>query len=207
MTLNPGCASLLLLSCSVLSDSCDPMDCSLPGSSVHGVFQARILEWVVISFFDPRIKPMSPTLAGGFFTTELPGKPHVSLHTVNKPTCKGQQHSGLAHYAAGTLPQLTPGTRDMVRLFYGHHPNILNVRKQFFCFVLFCSVLAGSGVGAIITDRPTPGQGTRSYILQLRPGKAKKLAWPNKLKKKKKTLSSRPQIYKWLKGQLIVRVY
>ena len=28
---------------------CDPMDCSLPGSSVHGIFQARILEWVVIS--------------------------------------------------------------------------------------------------------------------------------------------------------------
>ena len=29
---------------------CDPMDCSLPGSSIHGIFQARILEWVVISF-------------------------------------------------------------------------------------------------------------------------------------------------------------
>ena len=29
---------------------CDPMDCSLPGSSVHGIFQARILEWVAISF-------------------------------------------------------------------------------------------------------------------------------------------------------------
>ena len=29
---------------------CDPMDCSLPGSSVHGIFQARLLEWVVISF-------------------------------------------------------------------------------------------------------------------------------------------------------------
>ena len=28
---------------------CDPMDCSLPGSSVHGIFQARILEWVAIS--------------------------------------------------------------------------------------------------------------------------------------------------------------
>ena len=28
----------------------DPIDCSLPGSSVHGIFQARILEWVVISF-------------------------------------------------------------------------------------------------------------------------------------------------------------
>ena len=29
---------------------CDPMDCSLPGSSIHGIFQARILEWVTISF-------------------------------------------------------------------------------------------------------------------------------------------------------------
>ena len=29
---------------------CDPMDCSLPGSSVHGIFQARVLKWVVISF-------------------------------------------------------------------------------------------------------------------------------------------------------------
>ena len=29
---------------------CDPMDCSLPGSSVHGIFQTRILEWVAISF-------------------------------------------------------------------------------------------------------------------------------------------------------------
>ena len=30
---------------------CNPMDCSLPGSSAHGIFQARILEWIVISFF------------------------------------------------------------------------------------------------------------------------------------------------------------
>ena len=33
-----------------MSDSCDPMDCRPPGSSVHGVLQARILEWVAISF-------------------------------------------------------------------------------------------------------------------------------------------------------------
>ena len=33
--------------CPTLSD---PMDCSLPGSSVHGIFQARVLEWVVIAF-------------------------------------------------------------------------------------------------------------------------------------------------------------
>ena len=33
-----------------MSDSCNPMNCSLPGSSVHGILQARILEWVAISF-------------------------------------------------------------------------------------------------------------------------------------------------------------
>ena len=31
----------------------DPMDCSLPGSSVHGIFQARVLEWVAIAFSIP----------------------------------------------------------------------------------------------------------------------------------------------------------
>ena len=30
---------------------CDPMDCSLPGSSVHGIVQARVLEWVAIAFY------------------------------------------------------------------------------------------------------------------------------------------------------------
>ena len=33
-----------------MSDSSDPMDCSLPGSSTHGVFQARVLEWDAIAF-------------------------------------------------------------------------------------------------------------------------------------------------------------
>ena len=61
----------------------NPRDCSLPGLSVHGIFQARILERVVISFprdlLGPGIKPMSlvsPALAGGFFTTVPRGKPH-----------------------------------------------------------------------------------------------------------------------------------
>ena len=35
--------------CSTLSD---PMDCSLPGSSIHGIFQARVLEWVATAFSD-----------------------------------------------------------------------------------------------------------------------------------------------------------
>ena len=53
---------------------CDSMDSSLPGSSVHGIFQARILEWVAIAYTpgdlsNLGIKPVSPALAGGFFTT------------------------------------------------------------------------------------------------------------------------------------------
>ena len=58
---------------------CDSTDCSPPGSSVCGISQARILEWVAISFSgdlpNPQFKPTSPALAGRFFTTELPGKP------------------------------------------------------------------------------------------------------------------------------------
>ena len=35
---------------------CDPMDCSLSGSSVHGIFQARVLEWTAISFSEAEDK-------------------------------------------------------------------------------------------------------------------------------------------------------
>ena len=61
---------------------CDPMDCGMPGSSVHGISQAKVLEWVAISFSRgscyPGIEPWSLTssvLAGGFFITESPEKP------------------------------------------------------------------------------------------------------------------------------------
>ena len=46
----PGKPCKCLLVGLVMSDSCDPMDRSLPGSSVHGILQARILEWVALSF-------------------------------------------------------------------------------------------------------------------------------------------------------------
>ena len=60
----------------VVSDSCNPMDCSPPGSSsVHGISQARILEWVAISFSRgsswPRDQTCVGCIAGQFFTTEI----------------------------------------------------------------------------------------------------------------------------------------
>ena len=62
---------------------CDSMDCSLPGSSVHGILQARILEWVAISSFRGSSRPRDRTRgsccisynAGSFLTAEPPGKP------------------------------------------------------------------------------------------------------------------------------------
>ena len=53
------------------------MDYSPPGSSVHGISQAGMLEWVAISSHlpKPRIKPKSPALTGGFFTAEPLWKP------------------------------------------------------------------------------------------------------------------------------------
>ena len=53
--------------------------CSLPGSSVHGIFQARILEWVVMpssrGSSQPRVKPKSPSLQANSLLSETPGKP------------------------------------------------------------------------------------------------------------------------------------
>ena len=50
---------------------CDPMDCSLPGSPVHGIFQGRILEWVAISYSKGSSQPRGWTLvsciAGTYF--------------------------------------------------------------------------------------------------------------------------------------------
>ena len=55
------------------------MDYSLPGFSVHGILQARILEWVAIPFSRRSSRPRDQTwvscIAGKFFTTEPPGKP------------------------------------------------------------------------------------------------------------------------------------
>ena len=67
---------------------CDPVDCSLPGSSVHGIFQARVLEWVDISFSrgssQPRIEPRSPTLQADALPCEPSGKGRdLNFHTYN----------------------------------------------------------------------------------------------------------------------------
>ena len=61
-----------VVSCSVVSDPCNPIDCSPPGSSVHGIFQARIVEWVAFPFSRRSSQHMDQTqishIASRFFT-------------------------------------------------------------------------------------------------------------------------------------------
>ena len=73
------CVHLGMRAASSVMSLCDPMHYSPPDSSVHGILQARTLEWVAISFSrdlpDPGIEPASPALVGKLFTTEPHGNP------------------------------------------------------------------------------------------------------------------------------------
>ena len=64
------------------------MDCSPSGSSVQGIFQERILEWVAFpspeDLPDLGFKPASLALAGGFFTTKPSGKPFAFVRRCNR---------------------------------------------------------------------------------------------------------------------------
>ena len=67
---------------------CDTMGCDLPGSSVHGIVQGRILEWVVIPFSrdlpNPGIEPRSPALQTDSLPSEPPGDPSLMVEEVDK---------------------------------------------------------------------------------------------------------------------------
>ena len=88
---------------------CDPMDCSPPGSSVHRILQARILEWVAMPSSRASFLPRDQTrvssiscIAGEFFTTEPPGKPTPCwslfvLPSTQNPMYSSQTQSSLLH--------------------------------------------------------------------------------------------------------------
>ena len=82
------CAKLLWL-CLTL---CDPMDWHLPGSSVHGILQARMLEWVAVPFSRGSSWPRDQThiscvscLSGGFFTTSATWEAHLYIYVYLLP--------------------------------------------------------------------------------------------------------------------------
>ena len=83
---------------------CDHMNYSLPGFSVSGISQARILSGLPFlppgDLPNPGIKPRSPALAGGFFTTESPGKPFLFTFLDTSDItykCQSESESPLSH--------------------------------------------------------------------------------------------------------------
>ena len=95
------------------------MDCSPPGSSVPGISQARILEWDAFSSSwalpNPGIEsasPASPASAGGFFTTEPPGKPAFLRATATSSAPRRASVKGTQGPAHPTHPAGGVGTGD-----------------------------------------------------------------------------------------------
>ena len=97
---------------------CDPMDCSLPGSSVHGIFQAIVLEWIAISFSRESSQPMAWTRVSytvdRFFTVwatrevrKLPYKYTNELSQVVRESYRYKQSINKSYsYAPGLIHNL-----------------------------------------------------------------------------------------------------
>ena len=130
---------------------CAPMDCS-PGSSIHGILQARILEWVVMPSSrrssHPEIKPaslMSLALAGGFFTTSATWEAHVHFNYCQT----GVQERGEGHHCGPTLLSLfTSGMWDFLLISSGpsrffHQAPVLGnlIHSSGFCFTSILDLL------------------------------------------------------------------
>ena len=120
-----------------------PCNCSPPGSSFHGISQARKLEWVTIPFSRgssrPGIEPMSPALAGRCFTTEPLGKPK-HLYVLGNEL--GTQATGRAEYA------FLRNQQNHRRFGHTKYSILqrLNINCSFFCaynltFIIFLTVI------------------------------------------------------------------
>ena len=114
------------VNCSVMFHSFyNSMDCGPPGSSVHGILQAKTVEWVAIpspeDLPDPGIEPRSPALLVNSLLSEPPGKclrEYICIQKENmKPFCISDQFSSVAQSCptlCNPMDCSTPG-------FPGHH--------------------------------------------------------------------------------------
>ena len=116
----------------------DPKDCSPPGSSVHGILQARILEWVAIAFSRgsswPRDRSQVSHIAGRFFT--MWATREANAIEKNK-TSQGKWKQGLPFYRTvrqgssirrhlnRELKELGTGRRDIIKNFLIPWNNLL----------------------------------------------------------------------------------
>ena len=137
---------------------CDPMDCISPGPAVHGILQARILEWVAIllDLPDPGIEPRSPALHADALPSELQmwrlpksGICSLSEIKVTRPGCPERLWGGpfLALLASGSS-ESSLGSR----LCLSHHRAFLSVGL---CPLLSEGHIAGFRMHLIIPGTPS----------------------------------------------------
>ena len=118
----PGLSPVYTLVMHTCPTLCDPMDCSSPGSSVHGILQARIMEWVAMPSSRGSSRPRDQThvscssyIADGSFTTEPPGKTRAGIirekQTDSYTEVCTQCSLGNLNPCSPTSPILTPSSR------------------------------------------------------------------------------------------------
>ena len=122
---------------------CAPRDCSLKGSSVHGILQARIREWVAIPFswvsFNPGIEPRSPSLQAEHKSAEIT---KFLEGNIGENLCDirfGKDFFGMTPKAQVTKEKL--GTMDLIRLKMGGLPlshQGVSVCVKWYVIVLIC---------------------------------------------------------------------
>ena len=160
-----GLLCFILFSCCLLAKSCptvcDPVDCSPPGSSVHGILQARILEWIAMSFSRGFSWPRDQTHIScigrrALFTTEPPEKAHSVLFWMLKTTASHSIIIGVCNLvslneATNSLYSNIPFTwaqvscfKNMPLMSKSKHHCFPKCPACGFCFVslLFCFGLA-----------------------------------------------------------------
>ena len=138
--------SLVTQSCLTL---CNPMDCRLPGSSVHGIFQARVLEWVAISFSRgsswPRDRTQVSHIVGKHFTVWAKS---ITCFFFSKKKKKNHHHCE-ALLISVCLHQLLIGLSG-----FGH--------KDVSSALFFCSFI----VNFNLKDTPTPESSKAKFDIQ-----------------------------------------
>ena len=108
---------------------CKPMDCSLSGFSVHGIFKARILEWVALSWSrslfpspNPGFELTSPTLQADSLPAEPPQKPKNT--GVGSPSLLQR-----IFLTQGSNPGLPPCRQILYQLSYQESPDKQHIPK------------------------------------------------------------------------------
>ena len=99
-----ACYCACMLSHSSHTDCLQAHDCSPPGSSVHGIFQARVLKWVVMPSSWGSSRPMDRTCVSDIFCTGRQVFHYTTRHLVLKVACPGCDSEPQTPAFIGTTP-------------------------------------------------------------------------------------------------------